>query len=115
MVWLQRIIEIMEKRIIFGQDLRDEKSQATQWAAQVRKSMSKGPEAGKQLPNSRNIKEDCMTTPKMMRRDIGFTKKGVNEIVQSITGDVGSFHFVQRAKERQGFKLQEDMSIFIYF
>lgn len=61
--------------------------------------MSQGPEAGKKLPNSRNIKEDCMTTQRMMRGDMGFTKKGVNEIVQSITGDVGSFHFVQSAKE----------------
>lgn len=89
----------MEKRIIFGQDLRDENSQAKQWASQVRKSMSKCPEAGEKLPDSRNIKEDCMTTPRMMRRDVGFTKKGVNEIVQSITGDIGSCNVVRSAKE----------------
>lgn len=33
----------MEKRIIFGQDLRDENSQAKQWAAQVRKEHEQMP------------------------------------------------------------------------
>lgn len=45
---------------------------ATQWAAEGsipgrRKSLGKGPEAGEKLPNSRTVKEGCVTRARRTR------------------------------------------------